>query len=116
MKSLDVVVVGAGIVGASLALALADTHLSVAVVETHPPQSSSGKDWDTRVYTITPGNREWLECLGVWKRMDADRICRVETMAIFGDQQSGTLEFNAYDAGMRELAYIVENRELQTAL
>lgn len=116
MKSFDAVVVGAGIVGASLALALADTHLTVAVVETHPPQSSSGIDWDTRVYTISPGNSEWLDRLGVWQGMDAARICRVETMAIFGDQQSGTLEFSAYDAGMRELAYIVENRELQRAL
>jgi ubiquinone biosynthesis UbiH/UbiF/VisC/COQ6 family hydroxylase len=37
-------------------------------------------------------------------------------MAIFGDQPSGTLEFSAYDAGMRELAQTVENRELQAAL
>ena len=116
MNSCDVVVVGAGIVGASVALALADTQLRVAVVEPHPPRPFAGNDWDSRVYTISPGNREWLSELGVWHRIPSERIGRVETMSIFGDQPSGMLEFSAYDAGMRELAHVVENRELQAAL
>jgi ubiquinone biosynthesis UbiH/UbiF/VisC/COQ6 family hydroxylase len=48
--------------------------------------------------------------------MEAERIERIETMRIFGDAQSSRLEFNAYDAGLRELAFIVENSRLQHAL
>lgn len=113
----DVVVVGGGIVGASLAVALAQAGTRVAVIEPrHPPELSQNGSVDSRVYTVSPGNAHWLERLGVWKNLRSERITRVETMKIYGDLASGHLEFNAYDAGMRELAFVLENRELQHAL
>src|SRR5215212_1997186 len=116
MRTFDVIVAGSGIVGASLALALADTQLTVAVVEPSPPVSPRPEAWDSRVYTISPGNTEWLRQLGVWNRVRPDRVARVESMMVFGDALSSTLEFSAYEAGLRELALVVENRELQAAL
>src|SRR4029077_17269071 len=41
---------------------------------------------------------------------------RVERMEIFGDDGAAHLGFSAYDAGLRELAFMVENRPLQHAL
>jgi 2-polyprenylphenol 6-hydroxylase len=113
----DVAIVGGSIVGASLALALADTHLSVVLIEPHPPSlPANDGSWDSRVYTFSPGNIEWLRQLDVWERMRLGRTARVETMAVFGDEHAGRLGFSAYDAGMRELAQVAENRELQAAL
>lgn len=113
----EVVVVGGGLVGASLALALDQAGLSVALVEPRPAQpAASGEAWDSRVYAISPGNAGFLDRLGVWRRLDPQRVQPVESMLISGDRAQGRLSFSAYDAGLRELAHIVESGALQQAL
>lgn len=113
----DVIVVGGGLVGASLALSLAQAGLKLAVVEANRPQAeASGADWDGRVYALSPGSVEFLTSCGAWQGLDSARVMRVEDMRIFGDDAQSALEFSAYEAGLRELAVIVENRQLQAAL
>lgn len=113
----DALIVGGGLVGASLALALRRSGLSVLLIDAEPPQPlSTGADWDTRVYAISPGNAAFLDTLGVWQRLDPQRMQRVESMIISGDRPAGRLSFSAYDAGLSELAYIVESGALQQAL
>lgn len=113
----DVVIVGGGLVGAGLALALQRAGLAIALVEPQSPQvPPTGAAWDNRIYAISPGNAEFLESLGAWMRLDPQRVQRVEAMVIRGDGPAGRLEFSAYDAGLRELAYIVEGAALQQAL
>src|SRR4051812_15209793 len=118
MQTFDVVVVGAGIVGAALAVALRDADLAVALIEPAPPRQAGGTDagWDSRIYTFSPGNVAGLESPGVWSRMPPERMTRVESMAVFGDRPQGHIEFSAYEAGLRELAWVAESRELQRAL
>jgi ubiquinone biosynthesis UbiH/UbiF/VisC/COQ6 family hydroxylase len=114
----DVVVVGGGLVGTSLALALGRAGAEVAVVEPQPPQplAASEAAWDTRVYAISPGSASFLESCGAWQRLSGRRIARVESMQVFGDRPGACLEFNAYDCGLRELAFIVEMSGLSVAL
>lgn len=113
----DVVVVGSGLVGASLALALEAAGLNLALIEAQPPQPGVGAaDWDSRVYAISPGSAAFLERCGAWQALDMTRVSRVEAMRVFGDDGRSELDFSAYDAGLRELAFIVENRELQRVL
>ena len=109
--------VGGGIIGAGLALALRTCDVSVAWVsaEQGPPESDH-VGWDSRIYALTPGNVRWLAEIGVWERMPESRVMPVESMRIFGDKGAARLEFDAYDAGMRELASIIENRALVAAL
>jgi len=117
MQSFDVVVVGGGLVGASFALALRDAQVSVALVEPHAPRPLPvDESWDNRVYALSPGNVGWLAELGIWPRIAAARVTQVESMLIYGDQPQGRLEFSAYESGLRELAWIVENRLVQGAL
>ena len=112
----DVVIIGSGIVGSSLALALKNSGLNIALVESRPPSIfSDDKNWDSRIYAISPSSVSFLEDLGVWTRINRNRITPVHEMKIFGDDDSTCLDFSAYDAGMTELAFIVENRQLQTA-
>lgn len=112
----DVAIIGGGLVGASLALALQPAGMDVALVEPHPSVPPIAGSWDSRIYAISPGNAGFLERLGVWSRLDLQRVQRVETMAISGDRRDSRLLFSAYDAGLRELAYIVESGAMQRAM
>jgi 2-polyprenylphenol 6-hydroxylase len=114
-RDCDVVIVGGGLVGLSLARALAGTDLALALVEPHPPAPAVSEGWDNRVYSVSPGSAAFLERCGAWPHMAPDRITRVESMRVYGDTDS-RLEFTAYDAGVRELAWIVESRALQQGL
>lgn len=117
MQDFDVIVVGAGIVGSALALALRESGLAVAVVEPRPPRiEEDERKWDSRIYTVSPGNVDWLQGLGVWPGSPGERIARVETMRVYGDRYASCIEFSAYDCGMRELAWVAESRELQRSL
>jgi 2-octaprenylphenol hydroxylase len=115
--SCDVVINGGGLVGLSLARALAGSGLSLALIERDPPATlAAGGDWDSRVYAVSPGAAAFLDRCGAWRRLPEERLVRVEAMRIYGDDGRACLEFDAYDAGLRELAFIVENRQLQHAL
>ena len=117
----DVLIVGAGLPGLALALALRGSGLAVALVDRKRPTVESASDvdrddaWDSRVYAISPGNARFLDSIGVWPRMDVERLGPVETMRIFGDRQGAQIDFSAFDSGLRALAWIVEQQELMSA-
>lgn len=113
----DMIVIGGGLVGASLVAALKDSGLKMALIEPHEtlplPQNDS---WDSRVYAISPGSAAFLQELGVWQLMGAERVAPVYKMAVFGDDNTAHINFSAYEIGIPELAFIAENRQLQTAV
>ncbi len=111
----DLVIVGAGLVGASFALALRGAGLKLALVEAQEPQAPADS-WDSRIYAISPGSTAFLQSLGVWKRLDPGRVAAVQEMDIHGDATNAQLRFSAYEAGVSELATIVESRLLQSLL
>lgn len=116
----DVVIIGGGLVGASLAAALKNSGLALALVEAGSApaiedDSGSTENWDSRIYAISPGSRTFLEQSGAWQRLDPRRVAPVEEMRVFGDSDA-ELKFSAYQMGVPELACIVENRHLQAAL
>lgn len=113
----DVVIAGAGLVGLSLAPALARADLSVALVDRAPiaTPESDPDSWDARIYAISPGSAAFLRALGAWQLLPADRIAAIERMHVEGDA-GGRFEFSAYDLGERALAWIVEERALRAAL
>ncbi|WP_255990052.1 UbiH/UbiF family hydroxylase [Chitinolyticbacter albus] len=113
----DLIIVGGGLVGAALAASLAQTPLSVLLLEGRVPQFDfDPASWDARVYAISRASRRLLTGIGAWQRMNPARLQAVSTMCIFGDDARSRLEFAAPEAGVDELAVILENRELQRAL
>ncbi|AZN36640.1 UbiH/UbiF family hydroxylase [Iodobacter ciconiae] len=113
----DVIIVGGGLVGSALALALKETNLSVLLIEGRRPVFEWQQDsWDQRIYAISRASGKMLKRIGAWQRMDADRLQATSAMEIFGDAHGTALQFNALEAGVDELAFMLENRELQKAL
>lgn len=111
----DVAVVGGGLVGTSLAVALGQRGLSVALIESTPP-AVQREDWDSRIYAISPASQAFLAALGAWDRLAAERVQPIDRMAIFGDRAGARLEFSAYEAGVPALAHSVESGRLARAL
>ena len=118
IKQYDIVIVGAALVGTSAAVALAKQGFRVALVDRKSPlsQVNNGDAWDSRIYAISPGNADWLKDLGVWQRMDAERVTPIAAMQIWGDANTEPLNFDAEDAFANNLGYILENSALQQAL
>jgi 2-octaprenylphenol hydroxylase len=106
MQQFDLIIVGGGLAGASLALALRHTRLRIALVESQVPTRSEG--WDARVYAISPTNAQFLDRIGAWKHLDRERFAPIRGMQVYGDA-GGELEFSAYDTGVSELGWIVES-------
>ena len=111
----DVLIVGAGLPGLALALALRASGLSVRLLDRRLPSIDASPEWDSRVYAISPGNARFLHQLGVWPRLDPDRVTAMDSMRVLGDRKGTQLDFSAFDIGERALAWMVEQRELMAA-
>ncbi|HNC51781.1 MAG TPA: UbiH/UbiF family hydroxylase [Accumulibacter sp.] len=102
----DILIVGGGLAGLSLACALRDTRLKVALLEQRAPVRAAG--WDARVYAISPANADFMQGIGTWKHLAAERIAPIRAMQIHGDS-GARLDFSAYEAGFPELGWVLES-------
>jgi 2-polyprenylphenol 6-hydroxylase len=112
----DVVIVGAGIVGATLACALAVSKLRIAIIEHELPVSAPTGDYDLRVSAISPGSRVILDGVGALAGMAEERICPVDEMHVWDAGGTGAIHFDSADIGEPHLAYIIENNAIRAAL
>ncbi|MEO5703072.1 MAG: UbiH/UbiF/VisC/COQ6 family ubiquinone biosynthesis hydroxylase [Gammaproteobacteria bacterium] len=113
----DVIIVGGGMVGATLACALGNSTLRIAVIEASAAPSGWPKDSrDSRVSAITSGSMRIFEALGVWQRMVAVRVSPFREMHVWDADSPGFIHFDSADIGVDTLGYIVENRVVQAAL
>lgn len=112
MKRFDVCVLGAGVVGQSLALSLARQGLHVALVS-QPPDASRV---DVRAYALNAASVDLLRALKVWDALPVHAATPVYDMHIEGDAPSGLLEFSAWQQRFGELAWIVDAPMLEHSM
>lgn len=116
-QEFDLVIVGAGVVGAALAAALCDSGLRIAILDARePPRFDAKTDWDLRVFALSPASRQLLDTVGAWKSIPAGRICAYTAMRVWDATGRGRIHFDCAEVGAEALGYIVENRLLQHAL
>lgn len=108
-EMVDVAIVGAGVVGAAAALALARDGWHVALVEAREPPRWRADQPDLRVYAFAPDNAALLEDLGVWPAIRDARAQPYRGMRVWDAAGGDELHFDADAFGRRELGWIVEN-------
>src|SRR4030067_855587 len=97
MKSnYDIVIVGAGMVGAALGCALGGSELKVAVLEQQAPATG---DYDQRVSAVTLASRALFENVGAWAGMQARRYAPVRAMEVREGHGAGAIRFDAAEIG-----------------
>lgn len=112
MMQADVLVRGAGVVGQSLALALARQGLKVALVGA----SSAPTRPDVRAYALNAASRALLQTLKVWDTLPPTSVTPVLEMQVRGDARSAGLTFSAWQQTVEALAWIVDVPALEQAL
>jgi 2-octaprenylphenol hydroxylase len=115
--ALDVAVVGGGMAGAAIALALARAGLSVALLEARAPKPWSADDEvDLRVVGLAPSSITLLDSLGVWPSIRAARAGPYAHMRVWDAESGAAISFDAASEGRDLLGYIVENNLVQWTL
>ncbi len=113
----DVAIIGAGMVGATLASLLSRSGFSVALVETCEPQAFDAKDEvGLRVSAISPGSAAVLEQAGAWKLISEQRARPYRRMQVEDGVETDPLLFDAPQFNLERLGTIVENTLIQWSL
>ncbi len=116
-QGFDLIIVGAGVVGAALACALRSSGLRIAVLDARePPRFSAKAELDLRVFALSPASQRILDALGAWETIRATRVSPYTGMRVWDATGSGRIHFDCADVGEPALGYIVENRLILHAL
>jgi len=111
----DVLIVGGGMVGATVACALGGSDLKVALIEQAMPEAfSTEQPHDMRVSALSIASQKILATVGAWEAVKAMRFCPFKRMRVW--ETAGDTEFNSEAIAYDELGFIVENRVTQLAL
>lgn len=117
MTDAEVLIVGAGITGAALALALADAGVPVALIDRDtPPPPQADQPLDVRVSAIHAAAAGWLARLGAWDLIPAASRAPFGRIEVWDALSAGRIGFDSADIGEAWLGHIVENRALVAAL
>jgi 2-octaprenylphenol hydroxylase len=113
----DAVIIGAGMVGATLASLLSRSGFSVALIEARQPQPfDEGAEVGLRVSAISPGSAAILEQAGAWKQVSEQRSRPYRRMQVEDGVELEPLLFDAPVFSLERLGTIVENDLLQWSL
>ena len=117
-KSYDLIIVGAGMVGALSAILLAKSSLRIALVDKHDGdyRLSTPPAYDSRVSAISSQSKALLETAGVWQGIPLERIAPYDNMVVWDGLGDGHVDFNAETTSMLELGCLVENAVLNQQL
>ncbi|MEG0009122.1 MAG: FAD-dependent 2-octaprenylphenol hydroxylase [Aeromonas sp.] len=116
MQTVDLVIVGGGMVGLGLAAALKNSALSVAVVEGQLPEPVLGEAPDNRVSALSLASQHILHGVGAWAGIEGRRLQPYDKMAVWEQDSFGHIGFDAASLRQSALGHIVENRVIQLAL
>ena len=114
-KTCDVLIIGGGLAGASLACALEGSGLSIEIIEAFQLNTDAQPCYDDRTVALSYGSRVIFEAMGLWHAM-ADRIEPIKTIHISDRGHLGVTRLRHSDEGVEALGYVAENRVLGEVL
>jgi 2-octaprenyl-6-methoxyphenol hydroxylase len=104
----DIVIVGGGLVGLSLACALGGSGLRMAVVEPKAFPPAAGPSYDDRTLALAYGSTRIFAGMGLWDVVEARGACAIKRIHISDRGRFGITRLDAADAGIAALGYVVE--------
>lgn len=116
MERFEVIIVGGGIVGATVACALGAAGVRVAVIEARAPQPDDAVAQDARRYAITRASERIFRSLEVWDSIAAQPHCAFTDMEVWDAVGNGTLHFDCAELGEPCLGYILAPQAIAYAL
>lgn len=119
MSQFDITIVGSGMVGATLACAIASeiSDLSIAVIDTAAPIEKPAIDsFDLRVSAITRASENIYRNIGAWNLIEELRVSPYRDMHVWDSKGNGVVHFDSADLAEPTLGHIIENRVMQYAL
>lgn len=114
-QTFDIAIAGGGMVGASLAVALAPLGLEVALVEAIAHDSASQPSFDERTTALSNGSCRILETLGVWPEARTQAVA-IRKIHVSDQGRFGFARIDAAEQGLTAMGYVVPNRALGAAL
>ncbi|MGB1310289.1 MAG: UbiH/UbiF/VisC/COQ6 family ubiquinone biosynthesis hydroxylase [Leucothrix sp.] len=116
-KMFDAVIVGAGIVGATLAALLGREGKRIALVEARTPTIFDiDAPFDLRVSAINRASQLAFQGVGAWEAMLAKRAHAYDAMCVWDEAGTGEIRFEANEVGLPSLGHIIENKAIQASL
>ena len=120
MEQRDVIIGGGGMVGMTLAIALAKAGLSVAVADPLPRGTTLDAKFDGRVSALAFASVRMYQALGVWPHLEGDaqpiNDILVTDAKLGGEPSPFSLHFDAAEVGAAAVGHIVENRHIRAGL
>lgn len=114
-KDFDLAIIGGGMVGVTLARALAATRLRIALIEPQPQMHQVEGKFDLRVSAITRASQRVFEALHVWQGMQAKRVSPFREMHVW-EAQGREMHFDSADLSEPCLGHIIENSVITASL
>jgi 2-octaprenyl-6-methoxyphenol hydroxylase len=113
--TVDVAIAGGGLVGASLALALAKIGLDVALLEATPFGAAAQPSFDDRTTALSNGSRRIFDALGVWPLIEREATA-IRRIHVSDKGRFGFARLDAQEQGLAALGFVVTNRTMGAAL
>lgn len=106
----DIAIVGGAMAGSALACALAGSPYRVIVIENNPPTTFSRDNFfDARVVALSAASQQFLQQIGVWQDICAQRVSPYEKMQVWDAEGTAEICFDCADVQQPALGHIVEN-------
>lgn len=106
----DIIIVGGGMVGASLVAALKNhSDKKIAVIEAHVLNSESQPSFDDRSIALSYGSRRIWESMGLWEKLEPE-IEAIKSIHVSDRGHLGSTRINHTEEKVEALGYVVENR------
>lgn len=112
LSNYDLIIVGGGIPGMTLACGLRETGLTIAVIEAQSEHQVASL---SRAYAMSPLSAKIFRTVGIWEQIAPD-ICHFPRVALSDADYPHRVEFTLADLGEPAVYYCAEHRVLQQAL
>jgi len=111
----DILIIGGGLVGASLAVALGQAGLTVTVVEACPLSVDQQPNYDERSIALAQGSQCIFSALGLWPSLQ-DEVCPIHTIHVSDRGHFGFTRLRREQQGVPALGYVATARVLGKTL